>query len=157
MCESAKAVSGHRHHGSILVAAILNACWSLDFVHDQMISSRRLRILNITDDVTHECPGLVPLTSISGRRVARELTALIERRGKLRLILSEIGTELTSHVIFAGAKDHQIAWHDIAPGNPRQNGYVASFVGKMRDELLNKTSLFSLDHARRAIAAWVED
>src|SRR6185295_13457045 len=53
----------------ILVEARPNARWSLDFVHDQMANGRRLRILNITDDVTHECLGSIPDTSISGQRV----------------------------------------------------------------------------------------
>ena len=56
---------------------------SLDFVHDQMANGRRFRVLNITDDVTHECLGAIPDTSISGHRVARELTAIIAMRGKL--------------------------------------------------------------------------
>lgn len=38
-----------------------------------------------------------------------------------------------------------------------QNGYVESFNGRMRDELLNETLFLSLDHARVVIAAWVED
>ncbi len=67
----------------LLVEAKANARWSLDFVHDQMAHGRRFRILNIVDDVTHECLAAIPDTSISGRRVARELTALIEERGGL--------------------------------------------------------------------------
>ena len=47
--------------------------------------------------VTHECLGSIPDTSISGHRVARELTAIIERRGKPGMIVSDNGTELTSH------------------------------------------------------------
>jgi putative transposase len=66
----------------ILVEARLNARWSIDFVHDQMAHGRRFRVLNITDDVTHECLASIPDTSILGHRVARELTAIIERRGK---------------------------------------------------------------------------
>jgi transposase InsO family protein len=73
----------------ILVEARPNARWSLDFVHDQMANGRRFRILNITDDVTHECLGSIPDTSISGQRVARELTAIIERRGKPGMIVSD--------------------------------------------------------------------
>jgi transposase InsO family protein len=68
----------------ILVEARANARWSLDFVHDQLSSGRRFRILNVVDDVTRECLAAIPDTSISGRRVARELTDLIERRGKPR-------------------------------------------------------------------------
>jgi putative transposase len=62
----------------ILVEARANARWSLDFAHDQLASGRRFRILNIVDDVTRECLAAIPDTSISGRRVARELTDLIE-------------------------------------------------------------------------------
>ena len=65
-----------------LVEARANARWSLDFVHDQFACGRRFLVLNVVDDVTRECLAAVPATSISGRRVARELTALIERRGK---------------------------------------------------------------------------
>lgn len=38
-----------------------------------------------------------------------------------------------------------------------QNGYVESFNGRMRDELLNETLFLDLDHARTVIAAWAED
>ena len=58
----------------ILVEARINARWSLDFVHDQFALGRRFRILNIGDDVTRECLAAIPDTSISGKRVARELT-----------------------------------------------------------------------------------
>ena len=53
------------------------------------------------------------------------------------------GTEFTSHAIFAWAKAQRIDWHNIMPGKPMQNGYVESFNGKMRDELLNETLIFS--------------
>lgn len=66
----------------ILVEARRNARWSLDFVHDQFACGRRFRVLNIVDDVTRECLAAIPDTSISGRRVSRELTELITRRGK---------------------------------------------------------------------------
>jgi tetratricopeptide (TPR) repeat protein len=36
----------------ILVESKPNARWSVDFVHDQLACGRRLRILNIVDDVT---------------------------------------------------------------------------------------------------------
>ena len=45
----------------------------------------------------------------------------------------------------------------IALGKPMQNGYVESFNGRMRDELLNETLFLSLDHARLVISAWAED
>jgi transposase InsO family protein len=122
-----------------------------------MANGRRFRALNIVDDVTCECVAAIPDTSISGMRVARELTDLIARRGKPGMIVSDNGTEFTSHAIFAWAKDHAIDWHYIAPGKPMQNGFVESFNGRMRDELLNEALFFGLEHARHAIAEWTED
>ena len=89
----------------ILVEAKPNARWSLDFIHDQLACGRRFRILNIVDDVTRECLAAIPDTSISGTRVARELTTLIERRGKPRMIVSDNGTEFTSNAILRWSKD----------------------------------------------------
>ena len=71
------------------VLALPNQRWSLDFVHDQMASGRRFRVLNIVDDVTRECLRAVPDTSISGRRVVRELSDLIVERGKPGMIVSD--------------------------------------------------------------------
>ncbi|WP_139307446.1 IS3 family transposase [Rhodovulum sp. ES.010] len=141
----------------ILVEARANARWSLDFVHDQFACGRRFRVLNIVDDVTRECLAAIPDTSISGRRVARELTALIERRGKPGMIVSDNGTELTSNAILKWCAENRIEWHYIAPGKPMQNGFVESFNGRMRDEFLNETLFRNLAHARDLIAAWVAD
>jgi putative transposase len=136
----------------ILVEAKVNARWSLDFVHDQFALGRRFRILNIVDDVTRECLAAVPDTSISGKRVARELTVLIGMRGKPRMIVSDNGTEFTSNAILGWAKDHRVEWHYIAPGKPMQ-----SFNGRMRDELLNESLFIDLDQARQLIGAWTND
>ena len=141
----------------ILVEAMPNARWSLDFVHDQLAGGRRFRILNIVDDVTRECLAGIPDTSISGKRVARELTTLIERRGKPRMIVSDNGTEFTSNAILGWSKECQVEWHYIAPGKPMQNGYIESFNGRMRDELLNESLFLDLDQARKIIAVWVAD
>jgi len=141
----------------ILVEARPNARWSLDFVHDQLANGQRFRVLNVVDDVTRECLAAIPDTSISGRRVARELTALIERRGKPGMIVSDNGTELTSNAILRWCSEHRIEWHYIAPGKPMQNGFVESFNGRMRDELLNETMFRNLAHARAVIAAWAAD
>jgi putative transposase len=141
----------------ILVEARVNARWSLDFVHDQFAKGRRFRILNIVDDMTRECLAAVPDTSISGKRVARELTMLVGTRGKPQMIVSDNGTEFTSNAILSWAKDHRVEWHYIAPGKPMQNGYIESFNGRMRDELLNESLFIDLDQARQLISAWIAD
>jgi transposase InsO family protein len=56
---------------------------------------------------------VIPDTSISGRRVARELTAIVERRGKPAMIVSDHGTEFTCNAMLAWSKDTVIDWHFI--------------------------------------------
>ncbi len=150
----------HRAVGTrapIVVEPRPNARWSLDFVHDQFACGRRFRVLNIVDEVTRECLAAIPDTSISGKRVARELSTLIRGRGKPGVIVSDNGTEFTSNAILSWVTKSKIEWHYIAPGKPMQNGFCESFNGRMRDELLNETLFFSLDHAREKIGAWVSD
>ncbi len=134
-----------------------NQRWSLDFVSDQMTDGRRFRILEVFDDCTRECLGLVADTSISGRRVARELDAIVAWRGKPASIVSDNGTELTSNAILGWADERQVRWHYIAPGKPQQNGFSESFNGRLRDELLNETLFHSLAQARSVLAAWRKD
>lgn len=106
------------------VLALPNQRWSLDFVHDQFATGRRFRILNIVDDVTRECLRAVLDTSISGKRVVRELGDLIAERGAPRTIVSDNGTELTSNAVLAWSGNAGVEWHYIAPGKPTQNGFV---------------------------------
>jgi putative transposase len=139
------------------VLALPNQCWSLDFVHDQLVTGRRFRVLNVVDDVTRECLAAVPDTSISGKRVVRELIDLIAERGKPGMIVSDNGTELTSNAVLAWVAEVGVEWHYTAPGKPTQNAFVESFNGRMRDELLNETLFMSMGHAREKIAAWADD
>jgi putative transposase len=100
---------------------------------------------------------LVADTSLSGVRVARELAAIVDRRGKPLSIVSDNGTELTSMAILEWSQETQIGWHYIAPGKPTQNAFVESFNGRLRDELLNETLFTSLAHVREALAIWKDD
>jgi putative transposase len=109
-----------------------NQRWGLDFVSDQMTNGRRFRILEVFDDCTRECLALVADTSISGRRVARELDAIIAWRGRPGTIVSDNGTELTSNAILEWTDDRQVGWHYIAPGKPQQNGFSESFNVRIR-------------------------
>ena len=109
-----------------------NARWSLDFAHDQMTDGRRFRILAVVDDCTRECLALVPDTSISGVRVARELDVITARRGRPASIIPDNGTELTSSAILGWADERGVAWQYIQPGKPVQNAFAESFIGRLR-------------------------
>ena len=87
----------------------------------------------------------------------RELADLIAERGRPKMIVSDNGTELTSNAVLAWSGDARIEWHYIAPGKPTQNGFVESFNGRMRDELLNETLFFTIGQARAIVARWIDD
>src|SRR5947199_646661 len=139
------------------VAVAANQRWSLDFIHDQLTDGRRFRILAVIDDCTRECLALIADTSISGRRVARELDDIIRQSGRPKTIVSDNGTELTSNAILGWADETGVGWHYIAPGKPQQNGFIESFNGRLRDEFLNETLFRSLPHARAVLEAWRRD
>lgn len=150
---SRKRATGTR--APLLVEAKANARWSLDFVDDQFGSGRRFRILNVMDDVTKECLAAISDTSISGRRVARELDTIIARRGKPELIVSDHGTEFTANAMLAWTQSAKVGWQFNAPGKPMQTRICEAFNGRIRDELLNETIFCDLDHARSVITRWV--
>jgi putative transposase len=72
-------------------------------------------------------------------------------------IVSDNGTELTSNAILGWADETGVGWHYIAPGKPQQNGFIESFNGRLRDELLNEMLFKSLSHARAVLQAWQRD
>ena len=139
------------------VAAWPNTRWLLGFLSDSFGASRKFRILAVIDDCTRECLCLVADTSLSGARVARELSSLIRIYGKPDCIVSDNGTELTSRAILKWADENEVPWHYIDPGKPQQNAFVESFNGSLRDELLNEEIFDSLDDARRKLALWRYD
>ncbi len=73
------------------------------------------------------------------------------------MVVSDNRTELTSNTILKWQEDRKVEWRYIAPGKPMQNGFVESFNGRMRDELLNEHLFDSLRHVRNLVAAWRED
>lgn len=109
------------------------------------------------DEYSRECLALIADTSISGYRLVRELTYLLEERGAPEVIVSDNGTEMTSKAILSRQDKYGVEWHYIAHGKPIQNGFVESFNGRLRDECLNKTLFEDLYHAQEVLANWKDD
>ena len=120
----------------MLVPMAPNQQWSLDFVSDQRTDGRRFRTLTVVDNCTRECLALVADTSLSGVRVARELAAIIERRGKPAMIISDNGTEFTSNAILAFADKRKVDWPSPLGANQwRINGSVSRRESRPRTPL----------------------
>ncbi|MET3725065.1 putative transposase [Sphingomonas trueperi] len=131
-----------------------NQRWSLAFVSDALACGGRWRMLNVIDDHDRQCLACIVDTSLSGRRIVPELSAIAERRGLPRMVGSDNGTELTSHAVLVSRQDTGVEWHYIARGKPLQNGSVESFNDRLGDKCLNGHLFPSLAAARRIIAAW---
>ena len=134
-----------------------NQRWSLDFVSDAFAEGRRFRILAVVDDFTRECLALIADTSLPGLRVVRELEAIVARRGRPAMCVSDNGTELTGMAILRWSQETRVEWHYIAPGKPQQNAFIESFNARLRDELLNETLFTSLAQVRTILSAWRDD
>ena len=140
----------------MLVPQWPNDRWSLDFASDQFIDGRRMRILVVVDDCTRSAWrwSPTPRSPVSGSP-ANSIGCW--SRASAKTIVSDNGTELTSNAILRWADDHKVEWHYIAPGKPVQNAFAKSFIGRLRDELLNETLFRSLPHAGAALDAWRSD
>jgi putative transposase len=111
-----------------------NQRWSLDFVSDQLTDARRFRILAVVDDCTRECLALVADTSISGRRVARELDDIIRRRRRRPdVIVSDNGqrhgADLERHPELDGRDQRRLALHRARQNHSRTGSSKPSTAG----------------------------
>jgi putative transposase len=99
--------------GPASIPQTANERWSLDFVSDQLKDGRRFRILAVVDDFTRECLTLVADTSLSGMRAARELDAIVAKRGKPSVVVSaqwHVSDEYCDPELVSG-KRHRLALH----------------------------------------------
>ncbi len=131
--------------------------FSMDFMHDSTLNSKKLRILNIVDDFTRECVACEVATSISGQYVTRVLDRAIELHGKPTRLLSDNGPEFISHALEEWAFQKGIVLDRIELGKPNQNAFVESFNGRMRDECLNENVFMDVREAKSIIEEWRND
>jgi putative transposase len=131
--------------------------WSIDFVFDWVQSGRKLKMLTVVDDFTHECLAIEVDFGIRARRVTQVLERLIEQRGKVAAIRSDNGSEFAGNVMDAWAYGKGVKLDFIRPGKPNDNAFVESFNGKLRDECLNENRFLTLIEAQTIIEAWRND
>ncbi|MBM4014037.1 MAG: transposase family protein [Planctomycetes bacterium] len=127
----------------------------MDFVSDQLMDGRTIRVLTIVDAVSRLAPALEVDTSLSGVRVTRALDRAIAAYGKTPgLLVMDNGPEYTSKALDQWAYARGVQLHWIAPEKPTQNGACESFNRKLRDEYLNEEHFADVPDARRKIEAW---
>jgi len=128
--------------------------WSYDFMIARTHDGRAFRILNIIDEFTRECLRIKVDRKISSQDVIDELFNLFIFRGIPEHIRSDNGPEFTAKAIRAWLNRIGVKTLFIERGSPWENGYVESFNGKMRDELLNREVFATLNEAKVLIEQW---
>jgi putative transposase len=128
--------------------------WSYDFMVERTTDGRAFRTLNIIDEFTRECLGIKVNRKISSHDVIDELFNLFIFRGIPEHIRSDNGTEFTAREVRRWLNRLGVKTLFIERGSPWENGYIESFNGKLRDELLNREIFTTLGEARVLIEQW---
>jgi len=134
---------GHRDH-----------VWSYDFVIEHTANGRAFKILNIIDEYTRESLGIKVERKIKSQDVIDKLFNLFIFRGIPEHIRSDNGPEFTARAIRKWLNRLGVKTLFIEPGSPWENGYIESFNGKMREELLNLEVFTTLKEAQVLIEQW---
>jgi len=128
--------------------------WSYDFMIDRTNDGRAFKILNIIDEYTRECLTILVARKITNQDVIDLLFNLFVFRGIPEHIRSDNGPEFTAKAIRQWLSRLGVKTLYIEPGSPWENGYIESFNGKMRDELLNREIFTTLQEAKVLIEQW---
>lgn len=134
-----------------------NHVWSYDFVHDRTHDGRPMRMLTMIDEFTREC-----LAIRVGRRMCSEdvldvLTGLFVERGTPQYLRSDNGPEMTAIAVRDWLDRVGVKTLFIEPGSPWENGYIESFNGRLRDELLNGEIFYTLEEAKVLTGWWRQE
>ena len=128
--------------------------WSYDFMLARTNGGRAFRILNVIDEYTRECLAMLVARKITSQDVIDLLFHLIIFRGIPEHLRSDNGPEFTAKAIRKWLSNIGVKTLYIEPGSPWENGYIESFNGKLRDELLNREVFTTLEEAKVLIEQW---
>ena len=134
-----------------------NHVWSYDFVLDRTKDGKALRLLTVIDEFTRESLRIEVKRRLSAYDVLEVLAELFLSRGTPEHIRSDNGPEFTAAVVKDWLTTLEIQPLFIEPGSPWENGYIESFNGKLRDELLDGEEFETLLEARVLIEDWREE
>jgi transposase InsO family protein len=132
----------------------MNHVWSYDFLVDRTEDGRQLKLLAVIDEYTRECLAIEVDRSFTAQDVIGILQYLFAVRGTPQYLRSDNGPEFVAQAVQRWLERAGVTTLFIAKGSPWENGYVESFNGKLRDELLNRELFLSLEEARWVIDRW---
>jgi len=131
-----------------------NALWALDFQFDTTVDGRILKLLNVVDEYTRECPLIVVGRSIDADGVVAALDRIAAKRGFPAFVRFDNGPEFIAAAVADWSRLNGVGTVFIDPGSPWQNAWIESFNGRLRDEFLNGWCFDSLLEAQVLIEDW---
>ena len=131
-----------------------NHVWSYDFVQAHTHDGRSFRLLTVIDEYTRECLAIDIGRRLTSENVLDRLTSLFVCRGIPEHIRSDNGSEFTAQAVRSWLKRLNAKTLYIEPGSPWENGYIESFNGKLRDELLDREIFDTLFEAKVLMDRW---
>jgi putative transposase len=131
-----------------------NHVWSYDFMGDQTEDGRKLKLLTVLDEFTRESCAIEVGRSMRAKDVIAVLEYLFMVRGSPKFIRSDNGPEFIADAIKKWLKINHVETLYIAPGSPWENGYIESFNGKLRDDVLNREVFHSVKEAKVIVEDW---
>jgi putative transposase len=134
-----------------------NHVWSHDFLTERTEDGRQLRILVVIDESTRKCLAIEVARSFTARDVITTLQYLAAVRDALEHLRSDNGPEFVAKEIQAWLARACVRTLYVQKASPWENGYVESFNGRLRDELLDRELFLSLPEARFVLDGWRMD
>jgi putative transposase len=131
-----------------------NQVWAYDFVEDRTRDGRKFRMLGVIDEFTREALAIKVARKLDSSDVIEVLADLCVVRGVPEHIRSDQGPEFIATALKDWIKAVGAKTAYIEKSSPWENGYVESFNGKLRDELLNVEIFNSLREAQVLIECW---
>jgi transposase InsO family protein len=146
---------GHSANGCVRHKALhRNHVWSYDFLVDRTEDGRQLKLLVVIDEFTRECLAAEVGRTFTARDVMLTLQYLFAVRGAPEHVRSDNGPEFIAKELQSWLKRAAVNTLYIQKASPWENGYVESFNGKLRDELLNRELFLSIHEARYVLDQW---
>lgn len=128
--------------------------WTYDFVQDRTHDGRSFRMLTVVDEFTRECLAIDVARKLTSEDVLERLSDLFIHRAVPAHIRSDNGAEFTAKAVRDWLQRVEVKTLYIEPGSPWENGYIESFNGKLRDELLDREIFDTLLEAKVLIERW---
>ena len=128
--------------------------WAYDFVSGRTHDGVPFRMLTMVDEFTRECLAIDVARKLTSDDVLERLAWLMATRGVPGHVRSDNGPEFTAQVVREWLGKVGVTTLFIEPGSPWENGYVESFNGKLRDELLDREIFYSMREAEVLIERW---